>query len=498
MSDSEDSGSESDMSEGGRAARDRLAPKTQKDYASFMNGLSKFVLNHRTQYEVYIQSDVMCLPVPLVLGKAYLAYCRDTLVAWPLDPRPDATRTGFKHYSTQKINGVISAIQHSYCKLSIAMPPNETKFYNDFQHAYRHTIAQAKAVSAYPAQSGTVAMAMACVIRLLNAAVKHVPTGKGAKESSVRRVWLYILLAIGTCGRGERVGRVQFQFISWVADCLSVQIPTSKSDVQGLMSYAKLCAANPWNPVCCLPTALGVEFLSRDDCSSSQFLFGDCDASTNYMVTQIQTAMKTVMHEVGEEKLGATFNRLAGHFLKKTAVGFMRANYECISNDSRELRADHKVGPYNQRSEQDGVVGRVLAFLKPGTIEFACAPPHFHPDVVSAIPWAVLVPCYDQYPVSTRPAIHACVASAIHNLEFLKKNVSKSHPFHGCHLLKSQLKWVQLLQPHVLGGRSGFKPIMAATGVYAAPYTTVHHRTPPYTTAQCLTLDTPPSSDCSV
>lgn len=463
-SDDVDSGSESDMSEGARAARDRLAPKTQKDYASFMNGLSKFALNRRAEYGHFIQNDKVLLPVPLALGKAYLCHCRDTLVAWPLDPRPEASKTGFKHYSTHKINGVISAIQYSYSKLSVAMPPNETKFYNDFQHSYRHIIAEAKACAAYPAQAGTVAMAMASAIRLLYAALRHVPTGKGAKESSVRRLWLFLLLSIASCGRGERVARVQFQFISWAADCLSVQIPTSKSDIEGLMSYAKFCAANPWNPVCCLPTALGVEFLSRNVTSSMQFLFGDADEKTSYMVTQLQTALKTVMNVVGEEKLGATFDRLTGHFLKKTAIGFMRSNHECISNDSRELRADHKVGPYNQRSEQDGVVGRVLAFLKPGSVEFECVPPHFHPAVVAGIPWAVIVPSYEQYSADTQRAIHACVASVIHNVEFITKNLSKSHPFHGCHLMKTRSKWVELLKPHVLGGRSGFKSTMEVTG----------------------------------
>ena len=179
-------------------------------------------------------------------------------------------------------------------------------------------------------------MAMASVIRLLYAALRHVPTGKGAKESSIRRLWLFLLLSIASCGRGERVARVQFQFISWAADCLFVQIPTSKSDIEGLMSYAKLCAANPWNPVCCLPTALGVEILSRNITSNTQFLFGDADEATSYMVTQLQTALKTVMIVVGEENLGATFDRLTGHFLKKTAIGFMRSNHECISNDSRE------------------------------------------------------------------------------------------------------------------------------------------------------------------
>lgn len=142
----------------------------------------------------------------------------------------------------------------------------------------------------------------------------------------------------------------------------------------------------------------------------------------------------------------------------------MRSNHECISHDSRELRADHKVGPYNQRSEQDGVVGRVLSFLKPGSVEFACAPPHFHPDVVAAVPWAQFVHNYEQYPSATKLAIHACVASVIHNLEFVTKNLSKSHAFHGCRFVKIHLKWAKLLQPHVLGGRSGFKSVMEPSG----------------------------------
>jgi hypothetical protein len=242
------------------------------------------------------------------------------------------------------------------------------------------------------------------------------------------------------------------QFISWYADCLTVQIPTSKSDQEGLMSYAKLCSANPYDPACCLVTALGVEFLSRPDNSCARFLFGNAEEERGYMVNQMQTALKYVLNIVGEKNLGATFDRLCGHFLK------------CISADSRELRADHKVGPYNHRSDQDGVVGRVLAFLKPGSVEFACAPPHFHPDVAAVLPWASFVPHYDQYSPGTKLAIHACVASVIHNYEFVTGNLSKSHAFHGCRFVKTHSKWVTLLQPHVLGGRSGFKSVMEQTG----------------------------------
>jgi hypothetical protein len=369
-----------------------------------------------------------------------------------------------KHYSTQKINGIIGAIKYSFCKLSVDMPAKDSTFYSNFSAAYRQIVSQAKANSEYPAEGGAVPLTMSSCIRMLIAALKAVPTGRGAKESSIRRVWLFLLLSIATCGRGERVARVQLQFISWFADCLTVQIPTSKSDQDGLMSYAKLCSANPYDPACCLVTALGVEFLSRDETSSVRFLFGNAEEQSSYMVSQMQTALKTVLNIVGEKNLGVTFDRLCGHFLKKTGIAFMRSNHECISNDSRELRADHKVGPYNHRSEQDGVVGRVLAFLKPGSVEFACAPPHFHPDVVAALPWASFVPHYDQYSPGTKLAIHACVASAIHNFEFVTGNVSKSHAFHGCRLVKTHSKWLKLLQPHVLGGRSGFRSVMEQTG----------------------------------
>jgi hypothetical protein len=90
----------------------------------------------------------------------------------------------------------------------------------------------------------------------------EVPTGSGAAESSGKQLWLFILLAIATAGRGERVSRVQFQCMTWFADVAQVQIPTSKSDILGLMSYMKMCSANPLHPLCCLVTALGVEFVS--------------------------------------------------------------------------------------------------------------------------------------------------------------------------------------------------------------------------------------------
>jgi hypothetical protein len=136
-----------------------------------------------------------------------------------------------------------------------------------------------------------------------------------------------------------------------------------------------------------------------------------------------------------------------------------------VEADSRELRADHKVGPYNQRSEQDGVVGRVLAFLKPGTTDFELAPPHFHGDLVSVIPWPRIVPGYENYTVETRQAVHLAVASAIANFDFLDKNLSRSHSFHGCPLVTTERMWVGILKPYLSGGRSAFRSCLSPTGI---------------------------------
>jgi hypothetical protein len=168
---------------------------------------------------------------------------------------------------------------------------------------------------------------------------------------------------------------------------------------------------------------------------------------------------------VGADNLGTHIERLTTHFLKKTGLRILRDHAaEIIDNDSRELRADHKVGPYCQRSEQDGVVGRTLAFLQPGTSSFGLTPPHFHEIIVRAIPWGSIVPGYSNYSIETRQAVHLAVASVIANNPFLTKNLSASHAFHGCPLMTTEKQWLEKLKPYVMGGTGMFKSVLVATG----------------------------------
>jgi hypothetical protein len=173
----EESSSSSSVASGageiGRAARDRLAPKTQRDYCSVIQCLTQFALDNRATLSNYIVSGTnrITLPVPLALGEAYLCHLRDKLVPWPHDPRPADTRTGFKHYSKAIIDNTVHAIQYSFTKLSIPIPYRDSKFYNDFQHSYKHILAAAKAIGAFPASSGTVPITRTAMMKLLEAAI---------------------------------------------------------------------------------------------------------------------------------------------------------------------------------------------------------------------------------------------------------------------------------------------------------------------------------------
>ena len=466
-SSSEDSGSDSEE-EGVRVARDRLGPKTQKDYSGYIKQLTRFALHpdRRQSFMDCLNGDQVIKPVPLKLGKAFMSNLRGKLVAWPMDSRPEEHRTYMRHYSRSHINNACLAIKNTFRLLTVPLPPTDEAYYLGFSQAYALQIARDKAIGAYPSVEGSVALGSSDIMTVIEAAFKYVPEGRGRTESAVHRLWLFILMALASMGRGERVSRVQFSCIRAFCDSLTIQIPTSKSDILGLMSYAKMCYANARNPMCCLATALGVEFLSRDPNGGFEFLFGEQGERSSYISKQMQGALRLIIDKIGAASLGTTSDRLTTHFLKKTGMRLLRDfGAGIVESDSRELRADHKVGPYNQRSEQDGVVGRVLAFLKPGTPDFELSPPHFHPDVVRAIPWARLVPGYDHYTVETRQAVHLAVASAIANVDFLDQKLSRAHCFHGCPLMTTERMWIGILKPYLLGGTGAFKSCLDATGV---------------------------------
>jgi hypothetical protein len=96
-----DSGSDG---EGKRAARDRLTPKTQRDYSGYISELVEFACRNPQEFADCMSSPTaVSMPVALKLGKAFVGYLRDKLISWPMDSRPVERRTFLKHYSRSKI-----------------------------------------------------------------------------------------------------------------------------------------------------------------------------------------------------------------------------------------------------------------------------------------------------------------------------------------------------------------------------------------------------------
>jgi len=174
MSDDDDSESGSDSSEGVRAARNRLAPKTQRDYSGYINELVEFACRRSEEFADCMSSPTtVTMPVALKLGKAFVCYLRDRLVSWPMDSRPAEQRTFFKHYSKSKINNACLAIKNTFRLLSMPVPEADAFFYSDFAQAYVNILARDKATGAFPGVEGTVALGHAQIKKIINAAFRY-------------------------------------------------------------------------------------------------------------------------------------------------------------------------------------------------------------------------------------------------------------------------------------------------------------------------------------
>ena len=164
----------SELSEGRLAARNRLAPKTQRDYSGYINGLVDFARKNSQHFaDCMSNPTTVTMPVALKLGKAYVCYLRDKLISWPMDSRPEGQRTYFKHYSRSKINNACLAIKNTFRKLSMPLPEADAFFYIDFAAAYGNILAQDKATGAFPGVEGTVALGSAQIKNIINAAFRY-------------------------------------------------------------------------------------------------------------------------------------------------------------------------------------------------------------------------------------------------------------------------------------------------------------------------------------
>jgi len=109
------------------------------------------------------------------------------------------------------------------------------------------------------------------------------------------------------------------------------------------------------------------------------------------------------------------------------------------------------MGPYDLASDCDGVLGRILADLKPLDLP----PPHFHPAIAAAVPWSDFIPSYSEFPEKFKLAIPNIVASVVWHHAALSARLPKSNPLLGSPLFTTHRFMLTRLFPYLLGGTSG-------------------------------------------
>jgi hypothetical protein len=451
------SDSDSDESVGARAARDRLQPGTQEDYNNALQHIEDYVKETYTrEHEVYqrcMENDKLKMPVDFALSKLFLRdKVQNRLMPWPDDSRESSRRTFQKHLSLSTMTTAVSALKYSYRRNRTIIPPEVAEDYENIWQEYKLFVGNERMNGDMPMVEGAAAITWDAFHMLLEAAISAKPSGRGSAESSIVNLWLFLIIAWTTLCRGERVGRVQLSFIQWCGDALGIQVPTSKSDAAGLMSYMKLCYANCLDFTSCVVTALGARICAG--LQDAQFLFGTGVGEAQYVVTRMRAALAELVFllpATADAVLQVKRSLLTLHMPKKSGIKHCNSCGITGMNTPIHLRADHKMGPYDLASDCDGVLGRILADLKP----FDLPPPHFHPAIAAAVPWSDFIPSYREFPEKFKLAIPNIVASVVWHHTALSARLPPSNPLLGSPLFTTHRFMLTRLFPYLLGGTSG-------------------------------------------
>jgi hypothetical protein len=451
------SDSDSDESVGARAARERYQPGTQEDYNTALQQMEDYVIEtFARDHECYkrsMENHKLKMPVDFAVSKLFLRdRVQNRFVPWPEDTREPERRTHQKHLTLSTMTTAVSAMRFSYRRSRTSIPTAVADDYSNIWKEYKLFVGNERMNGDMPMVEGAAAITWDAYHLLLEAAMSAKPSGRGSAESSIVNLWLFLSVAWATLCRGERVGRIQLSFIQWCGDALTFKVPTSKSDAAGLMSYAKLCFANCIDFTSCVVTALGARICSG--LQDGRFLFGTSIGEAHYIVTRMRSALKELvcsLPESADQVLQTHRSMLTMHMPKKSGIKHCNSCGITGMNTPIHLRADHKMGAYDLQSDCDGVLGRVLADLNP----FDLPPPHFHPAVAAAVPWAEFIPSYSDFPDQFKHAIPNIVASVVWHHASLSSRLPKNNPLLGSPLFTTHRHWLNRLFPQLHGGTSG-------------------------------------------
>jgi hypothetical protein len=291
------------------------------------------------------------------------------------------------------------------------------------------------------------------------------------------RAALYFLTSVQSLSRGERIGKMLYSvFGKGVGgDHISAgKGMTSKSDQTGKRSYNKRFVPNYKKTHMCVVTALGRHLLSLDPDHVSKYVFMSKKEAKHFERLQ-RLRLKRQRCSYGHSKppkrsraigphkkfdrliqkvfellpvedllsMGlSTTKKFVGHCKKK--AGFAQAvEVNGIDAQMVHTRAEHCTGNYNTYASrsiigvpnsggpparQDISMAKALAGLQQYTAEFNEVPPHWDETVIAQIPFAEIVPCYNQLPSGMKSVVPLALAQVVYHYHRSSKGLSVRHP----------------------------------------------------------------------
>ena len=272
---------------------------------------------------------------------------------------------------------------------------------------------------------------------------------------------LFLLCSWNLMCRASNTDGIRLSHLEWQDDCLKIFFGMQKNDQDGTRNMdPRHCYANPFNPDISIVLSLGVYFL----------VFGvSADRTAKLFEGKQQyqrflKALKKVMassKEVREEMLacGLTAEDIAAHSTRKGGRSYcaggstngpafvtimMRGGWSLEGIDKRYVRFERAGDQY---------VGRILSGLNVNTADFACLPPFF--IVLDEPLRAAISACFPNAPAEMGTILQFCLASAVHHQDYLRRELSPTHPLFSSPLFAGGLASELRAKVECRGSRTG-------------------------------------------
>lgn len=295
---------------------------------------------------------------------------------------------------------------------------------SNFVKAFTKIVAQRKTAGDMKQEEGKLQLYYKAYVMLCEKAL----------QSGNTHIHFYLISQWNLMVRTSSVQCLNYQFINWSDDAMTIKVPMSKSDQTGERAFAKHVYANPITPATCIVLSLGIHLLCSSYFQNGDFrIFPQDSISSTFSQWLKHTANTMTRSE--NDILGISTEDLGTHSIRKGACTYASGQQCSPSAIAIKLRMDHSLGEtfdryYFESDGADQLLGRFISGLCFTKAEFGTLPPHYNSNEFEKnIVWENIVPYYNQYPIGFKTTIPYLIASVIYHLNYLNEILPVSHPF---------------------------------------------------------------------